>query len=58
MRSLSVSDTPGSVLTLMVNEPSLKGGRNERPKLKKRQNVTTTNAPVIPRIQRDGRPSA
>ena len=59
MRSLSSSDTPGSVLTLMVNEPSLNEGKNERPKVKNRLTVNTTSAAVTPNIQRDGlRPKA
>ena len=54
MRSLSSNDTPGSVLTLMVNEPSLKGGKNERPKLKNSTMVRVTTAPVPIKMARLG----
>jgi Cu(I)/Ag(I) efflux system membrane protein CusA/SilA len=37
-----------NVATLMVNEPSLKGGRNERPKPKKATSATTKSATVPP----------
>ena len=45
--SLSSREIPGSEEILMVNEPSLKGGRNERPRVKK-QPSATTNSPIIP----------
>ncbi len=45
--SLSSREMPGSEEILMVNEPSLKGGRNERPRVKK-QPSATTNSPIVP----------
>ena len=39
---------PGNVATLMVNEPSLKGGKNERPSPKKATKATTKRATVVP----------
>ena len=48
--SLSSSDTPGSVPTLMVNEPSLNDGRNERPMVQKptaaAANITATEVSI------------
>ena len=42
-------EMPGSEEILMVNEPSLKGGRNERPRVKK-QPSATTNSPIVPQF--------
>ena len=45
--SLSSSDMPGRVLTLMVNDPSLNGGRKLRPRVKKTISAATSTPPVI-----------
>ena len=45
--SLSSSEMPGREDMLMVNEPSLKGGRKERPSVKK-QTSATANRPTVP----------
>ena len=48
MRSDSARDMPGNVLTLMVNEPSLNGGRKLRPNEANTTNATTNNAAAEP----------
>ena len=45
--SLSSSEMPGRDDMLIVNEPSLNGGRNERPNVKK-QASATANRPMVP----------
>ena len=44
----SSSEMPGRVLTLMVNEPSLKGGKKLRPKVANKPTATTSATPVVP----------
>ena len=39
---------PGKEDMLIVNEPSLKGGRNERPNVKKHTRATTNKPIVLP----------
>ena len=41
MRSDSSSEMPGKVVTLMVNEPSLKGGKKFRPKVQSQPSAST-----------------
>ena len=48
----SSREMPGSVLTFMVNEPSLNGGRKLRPKLKKKNSVMTSTTNVEPSTMR------
>ena len=45
--SLSSKEIPGSEEILIVNDPSLNGGRKERPSVKK-QISATTNKPMVP----------
>ena len=52
MRSDSSSDTPGSVLTFIVNEPSLNGGRKLRPSDRNSTIVTRTTAAAAPSMPR------
>ena len=52
IRSLSSRDSPGSVLTLMVSEPSLNEGRKLRPRVKKSAMAIIRQPPVHPKIQR------
>ena len=51
MASLSSNEMPGREETLMVNDPSLNGGRNERPRVKNRpkntRNTTTVAANIF-----------
>ena len=44
----SSSDTPGMEVMLIVKEPSLNEGRNERPNVKKPTNAPTKSTPVLP----------
>ena len=46
--SLSSNEMPGKEDMLIVNEPSLKGGRNERPNVKKHTRATTNKPIVLP----------
>ena len=46
----SSSDTPGRVLTLIVNEPSLNAGRKLLPRLKKIPNATANRARTAPKV--------
>lgn len=52
MRSLSSSETPGSVLRLIVNEPSLKEGRKLCPSVKKHPSAMRNKATVLPSVTR------
>ena len=51
-RSLSSRETPGRVATLIVNEPSLNDGRNDRPSEK---NTTMAPAKATPVAMSTGR---
>ena len=43
----SSRDIPGIVLTFIVNDPSLNGGKKLLPRLKKTTKARTSNAPVM-----------
>ena len=49
---LSSREIPGSEDILMVNEPSLKGGKKERPNVKKHPKATINRAMVLPNVIR------
>ena len=46
--SLSSNEMPGREEMLMVNDPSLKGGKKERPNVKKQINATINRPIVLP----------
>ena len=50
--SLSSSEIPGNELMLIVNDPSLNGGRNERPKVKKNPRAMMNSPMVLPKVTR------
>ena len=50
--SLSSREIPGSEEMLMVNEPSLNGGRKERPNVKKHPKAMMNSAMVLPNVIR------
>ena len=51
-RSDSSREIPGKELTLIVNEPSLNGGKKLRPKLKKATKATTNRQTIDPNTAR------
>ena len=55
---LSSSEMPGSELMFMVNDPSLNGGKNERPSVKNTMSVIITNVAVEAKIHFDALPVA